>query len=102
MEGGLKLLSLAVRIAIAWTLLSLLLTAFWCLLVELGRRFGTRPASKPPAREEQQLSAEVRAIYADFTDVNGARSDSPARSDPDETGRNDAIVFVGWTSVRER
>jgi hypothetical protein len=49
MEGGLKLLSLAVRIAIAWTMLSLLVTAVWCLLQEVGRRFGkTATASRRP------------------------------------------------------
>ena len=102
MEGPLKLLTLAVRIAIAWTLLSLLLVAFWVLLLEVGRRFGTTPASKPLAREERQLSAEVRAIYADFADVNGASSDTPADSDPDKTGQSDAIVLIGWTSVQKR
>ena len=95
MEGALNLLTLAVRIAIAWTLLSLLLTAFWWLLQEVGRRFGTRPASKPSAREERQLSAEVRAIYADFADVNGPCGDAPAHCDPDEAEESDVIVFIG-------
>ena len=53
MEGALKVLTVAVRIAIAWTLLSLLLTALWVLLLEVGRRFGSRPSSKPPAWEER-------------------------------------------------
>ena len=102
MEGPLKLLTLAVRIAIAWTLLSLLLVAFWVLLLEVGRRFGTTPASKPLAREERQLSAEVRAIYADFADVNGAGGDAPAHSDPDETEQSDALVFMGRIPVQKR
>jgi len=101
MEGALKLLTLG-RIAVAWTLLSLLLTAFWWLLLEIGRRFGTRPASKPSAPEERQPSAEVRAIYADFADVEGARSDGLARGEPDETGERDAIVFIGWSTVQKR
>jgi hypothetical protein len=60
-------ITLAMRIAIAWTLLSLLLTALWVVVLEVRRRFGRRPTSKPPAPEEQeqQLSAEVRAIYLD-------------------------------------
>jgi len=33
LEGALKVLTLALRIAIAWTLLSLLFTAFWTLLL---------------------------------------------------------------------
>jgi hypothetical protein len=102
MEGPLRLLTLAVRIAIAWTLLSLLLTAFWCLLLVVGRRFGARPVSTPSAQRERQPSGEVRAIYADFADVNGASSDAPAHGDPDETGESDAIVFIGWTKVQKR
>ena len=54
MEGVLKVFTVAVRIAIAWTLLSLLLTAFWVLLLDVRRRFGSRPSSKPPAWEERQ------------------------------------------------
>lgn len=102
MEGALKLLTLAVRVVVAWTLLSLLLTAFWWLLLEFGRRFGTRPTSKPSAPEERQLSAEVRAIYADFADVEGAPSDGPIHGDPDETGERDAIVFIAWSTVQKR
>jgi len=102
MEGTLKLLTLAMWIAIAWTLLSLLSVAFWALLLEVRRRFGSTPTSKPSAREETQLSAEVRAIYADFADVNRACSDAPAPTDPDGTGQSEAIVFIGWTSVQKR
>jgi len=102
LEGALKLLTLAARVAIAWTLLSLLLTALWWLLLQFGRRFGTRPASKPSAPGERRLSAEVRAIYADFADVQGASSDGLAHGDPDEAGERDAIVFVGWSTVQER
>jgi len=100
--SALKLLTLAARVAIAWTLLSLLLTALWWLLLQFGRRFGTRPASKPSAPGERRLSAEVRAIYADFADVQGASGDGLAHGDPDEAGERDAIVFVGWSTVQER
>jgi len=65
LEGVLKVITLAMRIAIAWTLLSLLSVALWALLLEVSRRFGSRPASRLAAREEQQLSAEIRAISAD-------------------------------------
>ena len=100
-EGALKVLTLAVRIAIAWTMLSLLLTAFWVLLLEVGRRFGSRPASKRPARKERQLSAEVRAIYADFGD--GACGETLVPCEPDETAGSDAVVLLaGKTSARER
>src|SRR5215469_3324468 len=71
-DGALKVLKLALRIAIAWTLLSVLLTALWALLLEAGRRLGSGPGSKPVAREEQQLSAEVTALYAHFSDDDGA------------------------------
>jgi len=102
MEGVLKLLALAMRIAIAWTLLSLLLVAFWALLLEVGRRFGTRPASRPSALDERQLGAELRAIYSDFSDDQGASGEALAQSDLDEIGESDAIVFIGWTSVQKR
>jgi hypothetical protein len=102
LEGALKVLTLAVRIAIAWTLLSLLLTAFWVLLLEVGRRFGSRPAAKPPARDERQLSAEVRAIYADFGD-DRACGEALAHCEPDETAGSEAIVLiVGTASARKR
>ena len=61
-EGALKVLTLALRIAIAWTLLSLLFTAFWTLLLEVGRRFPSRPPSKPPVWEERPLSDQLRAV----------------------------------------
>ncbi len=103
LEGALKVLTLAMRIAIAWTLLSLLLTAFWVLLLEVGRRFGSRPASKPPAREEWQLSAEVWAIYADFGDDDRACGETLVRCEPDETAGSDAIVLLtGTDSARDR
>jgi hypothetical protein len=101
LEGALKVLTLAVRIAIAWTLLSLLLTAFWVLLLEVGRRFGSRPVSKPPAREERQLSAEVRAIYADFGDDDRASGETLVPSEPDDA--SDAVVpLAGTNFARER
>jgi hypothetical protein len=62
LEGALKLLTLALRIAVAWTLLSLLFTAFWALLLEVGRRFPSRPPSKPPVWEERPLSDQLRAV----------------------------------------
>ena len=102
MDGALKVLKLALRIAIAWTLLSLLVTAFWWLLMEVGRRFVGRPASKPPAPEERQQNAEVRAIYADFPDDEGASGEALAQSDPHETGESDAIVFIWRSSVLKR
>jgi hypothetical protein len=58
-------ITLAMRIAIAWTLLSLLLTALWVVLLEVSRRFGSRPTSKPAAPAGQQLSAEAQVIYPD-------------------------------------
>jgi hypothetical protein len=96
------MLTPAGRIAIAWTLLSSLLTAFWVLLLEFARRFGTRHAAKRSAREERQLSAEVRAIYADLADVDGACSDALAHSDPDENRESDVIVFIWRSSVQKR
>jgi hypothetical protein len=103
LEGALKVLTLAVRIAIAWTLLSLLLTAFWVLLLEVGRRFGSRPASKPPAREERRLSAEVRAIYADFGDDDRTCGEALVPCEPDETAGSDAVVLLaGTASARKR
>ena len=96
MERVLKVLTLAVRIAIAWTLLSLLLTAVWCLLLEVGRRFGSRFASKPLAREEGQPSVDIRALYADF---DRARSDALAHDHPDDPGESDVLVFIGWPRV---
>jgi hypothetical protein len=58
MEGVLKVITLAMRIATAWALLSLLLTALWVVSLEVRRRSKRGPASKPAAREEQQLSLE--------------------------------------------
>jgi hypothetical protein len=37
-EGALKVLMLALRIAVTWTLLSILLAACWVLIVEIRRR----------------------------------------------------------------
>ena len=103
MEGALKVLALALRIAAAWTLLSLLFTAFGVLLLEVGRRFGGRPASKPPAREERQLSAEVRAIYGDFVDDRGVHGEGFAHYEPNETAGRDAIILIqGTASTRKR
>ena len=95
MEGALEVITLAMRIAIAWTLPSLLVTAFWAVLLEVGRRFGNRVTSKRPAREEQQLSAEVRAIYADFGDDERASDEALLHCERDETTGSDAIVSYG-------
>jgi hypothetical protein len=103
LEGALKVLTLAVRIAIAWTLLSLLLTAVWVLLLVVGRRFGSKPASKPSAPEERQVPADVRAIYADLGDADRACAEAPVRCERDEAAGRDAIVLiVGTASTRER
>ena len=103
LESALKILTLAVRIAIAWTLLSLLLVAFWVVLLTVGRRFGSRTASKPPAQEERQPSAEVRAISVDFGDDYRSSGEALVHNDPDGTTGRDAIVLVaGMPSARKR
>jgi hypothetical protein len=102
LEVALKALTFAVRIAIAWTLLSLLSAAFWAVLLAVGRRFGNRPASKPPAQEERQPSAEVRAISADFGDDYGASVEALVHSEPDETTGSDAIVLIAGMPARKR
>jgi hypothetical protein len=89
------MLTLALRVALAWTLMSLVLTAFWVLLLEVGRRFGSRPALKPPALQERQQSAQVTAIYGDFVDEDGARAESFARRE--ETAESDIIIVVPGT-----
>jgi hypothetical protein len=101
-DGALKILELALRIAIAWTLLSLLSVALWALLREFATRSG-RPASEPPAEEERQLSAEVRAIYADFGDDDGAFGEAVVNRERDETAGSDGIVLIaGTASPRKR
>ena len=100
-DGALKVLKLALRIAIAWTLLSVLLTALWALLLEAGRRFGSGPASKPTAQEEQQLSAEVMALYAHFSDVHGACGEEPVDCERDETAGDHVVHIVGTASGRK-
>ena len=93
------MLMLALRIALAWTLMSLLLTAFWMLLLEVGRRFG----SKPRARDERQLSAQVTAIYGDFVDEDGMRAEALAHCDANETAESYTIVLIsGTVPTRER
>jgi hypothetical protein len=62
LEGALKVLALALRIAIAWTLLSLVFTAFGALLVKVARRF----LSRPRVWEERQLSDQLRAVHEYF------------------------------------
>ena len=102
MEGIFKVLTLAVRIAIAWTLLSLLSITLWVLLLEVGRRFGTKPTSEASPSEERQPSAEMSALFADFADVDGACTDALTHSDPGETRETDHICFIGWSSVHRR
>jgi hypothetical protein len=45
------MLMVALRIAGAWTLLSLLTVGFWVLSLEFARRSGRKPVSKPPGWE---------------------------------------------------
>jgi hypothetical protein len=97
-DGAVKILKLALRIATAWTLLSVLSISLWALLLEAGRRFGSGRASEPPAEEERQLSAEVRAIYADFGDDDGAGGEELADSERDETAASDHIVHTAGTA----
>jgi hypothetical protein len=99
MEGALKLLMIAVRIAAVWTLLSLLLTACWWLLLEAGRLFGSRSAAKNRARRKQQVSAEVTALYADFG--HDGRGEALEHREPDEAAASGSIVR-STGSVRER
>lgn len=102
-DGALKVLELALRIAIAWTLLSLLSLALWALLPEVGRRLGSRGASRPPALEERQPSAELRAIYANLGDDVGARGEDLVRFERDDTaGSDDTRLIVGTASARKR
>jgi hypothetical protein len=89
------MLTLAGRIAIAWTLLSLLLTAVWVLLLEVGRRFWSRADSKPPACEARQRTAQIRAIYADFCHEDLAGGETLVHCEPDESAGSDAIVLYG-------
>jgi len=97
-----KVLTLAVRIAIAWTLLSLLSITLWVLLLEVGRRFGIKPAPKAPPAEARQLSPEMSVLYADFADIDGACTDALSHSDPGETRGTDHIYLIGWSSVHRR
>ena len=97
------MLVLALRIALAWTLMSLLLTAFWVLLLEVGRRFGRRPASKPRALEERRLSAQVTAIYGGFVGEDGVRAKAFADCEANETAESDTIILIrGTVPTRER
>jgi hypothetical protein len=56
LRGSLTVLMRALRIAVAWTLLSLSFAAFWVLLLELGSRFGRGPALKPSWEKPQPRS----------------------------------------------
>ena len=97
MEGVPKVLALAVRIAIAWTLLSLLLTALWALLVEVRRRFPSRPTSKSPVWEERQLSDQLQAVHEDFcyrVCVEALVLDREL-----EAAGSDAMIVVRWRSA---
>jgi hypothetical protein len=100
MEGVLKVFALAVRIAIAWTLLSLLLTAFWALLVEVRRRFPSRPPSKSPVWEERQLSDQLQAVHEDF--CYRACIEALVLDRERETVGSDAMVVVRWRSASHK
>src|SRR5262245_38227185 len=95
-----RMLMLAVRIALAWTLLSLLLTGFWALLLEVGKRIGRRADSRLPTREYRPLSAELSAIYPDFGDGDRACGKALAHSEPVEAAASDVIVLIA--PMRER
>ncbi len=56
------------RIITAWIVLSLTFTAFWVLLLEVGRRFGAGSAVKPTAGKGPQVSAQSTASYVAFDD----------------------------------
>jgi len=60
------MLTLAGRIAIAWTLLSLLLTAFWVLLLEAGYLWRRARQARPPVGTSPQTLSEreVEALLA--------------------------------------
>jgi hypothetical protein len=98
-----RMLMLAFRIALAWTLMSLLLTAFWLLLLELGGGLGRGRASTTPAPEPRPLSAEVRAVYGDFVDEDGVPTEVFTHGQANETAESDIIVLVwGAVPTRER
>jgi hypothetical protein len=46
-----KVLMLGLRVAAAWTLLSLVIVGFWVLALEVARRIGSKAVSKPPGWE---------------------------------------------------
>ena len=46
-----RVLMVALRIAGAWTLLSLLTVGLWVLSLEFARRFGRKPVPQSPGRE---------------------------------------------------
>jgi hypothetical protein len=46
-----RVLMVVLRIAGAWTLLSLLTVGFWVLSLEFARRFGNKPVPQLPGRE---------------------------------------------------
>jgi len=62
-------LTLALRITIVWTVLSVLFVSFCGLLMELGGRLRSKPAAQPSDGEDPELSAQLRAIYADSCTV---------------------------------
>ena len=45
-----RVLMVALRIAGAWTLLSLLTVGFWVLSLEFAKRLGSKPVPKLPGR----------------------------------------------------
>jgi hypothetical protein len=65
LHGVRRVLMLALRIAIAWTAVSLLCLALWVLLIELALRRRARQAPRPLGTSTQTLSEkEVEALLA--------------------------------------
>jgi hypothetical protein len=87
-----QVLAVAARIALAWALLSLLLTALWVLLLELFRRFGKRPRLRSLAGE-RQLSAGTSAAYPASADDRPSVQ-APGYPHGDRPPRSGAIASV--------
>jgi hypothetical protein len=90
-------LMIALRLAMAWLLLSLLFTAFWALLLQVGRRFGNEPALNASAQDR----AGIRAIYGDFADDDALCDEAPMYSEGDETATRDAVARIHGSASAE-